>query len=316
MASTLDILPTVASLAGAALPERPIDGVDLSPALEGRETESPRDQFLFYYGGELRAVRAGKWKRVFEHRTRSYVGVEPGMDGLPGPYSFPTVPAALYDLEADPAETTDVSGEHPGVVARLEALAETAREALGDRLQGRKGAEVRPPGRRGFQRPESIEHLAVGASVSLAAAASPLYSAGGGGSLTDGILGSRDHQDGSWLGFSGEDLDAVIDLGRIQDFTVVALDCLQAQDAWIFFPRWVEAFGSIDGETWVALGRVEVAHERNREKESGWFEVVVAKEHGPMRYVRVRARNFGTLPDWHPGAGEGAWLFVDELMVE
>ncbi len=316
MASTLDILPTVASLAGAALPQLPIDGLDLWPALEGRESESPRDQFLFFYGGELRAVRAGKWKRVFEHRTRSYVGVEPGMDGLPGPYAFPTVPSALYDLRADPAETTDLADEYPDVVARLDALAETAREALGDRLRGRKGAEVRPPGRRRFQRPESMGHLAVGASVSLATAPDPLYPADGGGSLTDGVLGTRDHQDGFWLGFSGDDLEAEVDLGRIQDVRVVALDCLQAQGAWIFFPRWVEAFGSVDGETWAEIGRVDVPHERDGEKKSGRFEVAVGEEQGSMRYVRIRARNFGTLPDWHPGAGERAWLFVDELIVE
>lgn len=105
--------------------------------------------FWFYYGHELRGVREGRWKRVYEHRTRSYVGVEPGKDGYPGPYAFPTVPDALYDLERDVAETTDVSAEHPDIVARLDAIAEEARAALGDRLTGRVGAEERAPGRRG-----------------------------------------------------------------------------------------------------------------------------------------------------------------------
>jgi arylsulfatase len=316
MAATLDILPTVAAITGAALPERRIDGVNLLPALEGKVEESPRNQFLFYYGGELRGVREGKWKRVFEHRTRSYVGVEPGMDGLPGPYAFPTFPAALYDLEADPGETTDVAEANPEVVERLDALAEEAREALGDRLQGRTGSEVRPPGRRAFQRPETVAHLAVGASVTLATPADPFYPGEAGSSLTDGLLGTRDHHDGLWLGFSGDDLDAVVELGEARELTRLELDCLQSQGAWIFFPRWVEFQASADGEAWVDLGRVEVPQERGGEMRSGRFGVDVVTELGPVRLVRVRARNYGPLPDWHPGAGGDAWLFVDELIVD
>ena len=147
MASTLDVLPTLAAITGAALPPQPIDGVNILALLEGQPDANPRNVFWFYYAAELRGVREGRWKRVFEHRTRSYVGVEPGMDGLPGPYAQPTVPTALYDLENDIGETTDVSDLHPDVVRRLDEIAEVARATLGDRLTGREGAEVRAPGR-------------------------------------------------------------------------------------------------------------------------------------------------------------------------
>ena len=316
MAATLDILPTVAAVTGASLPALPIDGVDLMPALDGSGSEEPRTQLLFYYGGELRGVREGKWKRVFEHRTRSYVGVEPGRDGLPGPYAFPTVPAALYDLEEDIGETTDVSTQYPEVLARLDALAEEARERLGDRLQGRVGSEVRPPGRKSFERPETVAHLAVGADVTLRTTPSSLYSGDGGVSLTDGVLGTRDHHDGLWLGFLGQDLDATVDLGRTREFRRISLDCLRSQEAWIFYPVWVEVRVSVDGREWHRLGRVDVPGERSDEKESGRFGLAVPEGTGPARYVRVRARNRGLLPDWHPAAGEYAWLFVDEIVVE
>jgi arylsulfatase len=316
MASTLDILPTVAAVTGASLPVLPIDGVDLMPALDGNGSEEPRTQFLFYYGGELRGVREGRWKRVFEHRTRSYVGVEPGMDGLPGPYAFPTVPAALYDLEEDIGETTDVSHRYPEVVARLDALAEEARERLGDRLQGRVGSEVRPPGRKSFERPETVAHLAVGSSVTLGTTPSSLYAGEGGASLTDGVLGTRDHHDGLWLGFLGQDLDATVDLGRARELRRISLDCLRSQGAWIFYPVWVEVRVSANGREWQRLGRVDVPGERSDEKESGRFGLGVPEGTGPARYVRVRARNRGLLPDWHPAAGEYAWLFVDEVVVE
>jgi len=318
LASTLDILPTLAAITGAILPEETIDGVDIHPLLAGEESGSPRDTFLFYYGGELRGVREGKWKRVYEHRTRSYAGVEPGMDGLPGPYAFPTVPAALYDLEFDIGETTDVSGEHPDIVARLDALAEEARASLGDRLTGRQGSEVRPPGRRGFGRPEAIEHLAVGAQVTLSPPPSPQYPGAGVAGLCDGRLGTRDHRDGRWKGWSGENLEAVIDLGDPKQIASVAVDCLRAQASWIFLPRWVEVAISLDGVEWVPAGRVEVPLANNPVEDVERIGVEVPPDLVPdgVRFIRVHARNRGALPDWHPGAPEDAWLFVDEIVVE
>ncbi|MCK5652191.1 MAG: discoidin domain-containing protein, partial [Gemmatimonadetes bacterium] len=253
-----------------------------------------------------------------EHRTRSYVGVEPGMDGLPGPYAHPTVPTALYDLDNDVGETTDVSADHPDVVARLDALAEVARATLGDRLTGRVGSEVRPVGRRGFDRVARAEHLAVGATVTLTTPASSYYPGNGASILSDGVLGTRDHHDERWLGFSGDDLEAVVDLGAPRPVRRIGLDCLQNQVAWIFFPRWVEFAVSADGQRWETVGRVEVELEVDQATASRMVEAEVNSEmqSTPVRYVRVRARNLGTVPDWHPGAGGEAWLFVDEIVVE
>jgi arylsulfatase len=314
MASTIDILPTVAAISGAPLPEKPIDGVSLLPLLTGDASANPRNEFWFYYGGELRAVREGRWKRVYQHRTRSYVGVEPGMDGHPGPYASPTVPAALYDLDSDIGETTDVAATHPDIVARLDALAESARAALGDRLTNREGSEVRPPGRRGAERADTVSHVAVGATVTLTKPPSPNYPAQGPSSLTDGQLGTRDHQDGRWLGFEGDDMEAVIDLGKAMVLHRIGLDCLRAQVSWIFLPPLVEFAISPDGAAWHTVGRVASALEVAPVPETRM--VTVELPGSSARFVRVRARNVGRCPDWHPGAGGRAWLFADEVLVE
>jgi arylsulfatase A-like enzyme len=147
IASTIDLLPTIAGWTGAPLPKLPIDGLDLGPFLEGRSGESPRDHFFYYYEHGLRAVRKGRWKLIFPHKSRSYVGVEPRRDGLPGPYAEITTGLELYDLVEDIGETRDVAAAHPEVVAELRELAERAREELGDALTGRKGKGEREPGR-------------------------------------------------------------------------------------------------------------------------------------------------------------------------
>ena len=146
-AMTIDVLPTIAHLVGAPLPERPIDGLDMAPLLLGEAgARSPHDTLLFYYGTELRAIRSGRFKLVLPHRSQTLDGPA-GTGGQPGKYRPQDVPQALYDLVADIAETTDVAAAHPDVVTRLRAAAEKARDDLGDSLTNRTGRGVREPGR-------------------------------------------------------------------------------------------------------------------------------------------------------------------------
>ena len=144
MAGTIDVLPTVAALCGAALPERKIDGKDLGPLLRGEAgAKSPHESLLFYYGvHELQALRSGPWKLILPHAYRTMERV--GRDGLTGRHGVGQAGLELYDVERDPGETKNVASQEPAVLARLVALAEAAREALGDKLTGAPGRERRP----------------------------------------------------------------------------------------------------------------------------------------------------------------------------
>jgi arylsulfatase A-like enzyme len=145
-AMTIDLLPTIAHLVGARVPEN-IDGLDIRPLMFGESgAKSPHEALFFYWGNGLEAVRSGRWKMHFGHQYRSLDG-PPGSGGRPGKYQQLKIEPSLFDLKSDPNETTDVAAEHPDVVKRLEALAEKAREDLGDSLTKRKGEGVRPPGR-------------------------------------------------------------------------------------------------------------------------------------------------------------------------
>ena len=132
--STLDLLPTLAKLAGADLPDKPIDGQDVSPILFGEEGAKGRESFYFYQMDQLQCVRAGKWKLhlALESKKRNW-GKPEGK-----------VPAQLFDLDADVGESKDLAAKNPTVVKRLLAIAETAREELGD--GGRQGKGQRKAG--------------------------------------------------------------------------------------------------------------------------------------------------------------------------
>lgn len=147
IAASMDLLPTIAAAAGAPAPRNTIDGVSLLPLLEGRPGTNPRPHFFYYYGRELRAVRKDRWKLLLPHKSTSYAGQKAGENGFPGPTVQIQVGLALFDLVEDVGETRDVSAAHAEVVSELQALAETAREELGDTLTGRKGRGVREPGR-------------------------------------------------------------------------------------------------------------------------------------------------------------------------
>lgn len=155
LACTIDILPTFAALAGAAVPsDRIIDGKDIGPLLFGeRGAKCPHEAYYYYWNNGLEAIRSGPWKLHFPHAYRSLKG-QGGAGGKPAPYVERTTGLELYNLETDIGETTDAALEHGDVVARLEKLAEGAREDLGDTLTNRKGKNVREPGKLSSKRPQ------------------------------------------------------------------------------------------------------------------------------------------------------------------
>lgn len=164
---TIDLLPTLTSVAGGKLPDARIDGRDQTDLMLGKSDTSPHDSFFYYSGNELQAVRSGKWKLHFPHDYLTSAS-PPGRNGKPANfanlkpasitqsgirgiatrhgYEVKTIELSLFDLEADVGETRNVASEHPQVVARLTALADLMRADLGDELTGAKPAHARTAG--------------------------------------------------------------------------------------------------------------------------------------------------------------------------
>lgn len=145
LASTIDILPTAVALSGAPRPTKIIDGVDITPLLNGDSGPSPRRHFYYYFNGNsLNAVRRDDWKLMFAHSSTSFEAGIPGKDGVRGTEYQVEHPMALYDLSQDPGERSDVQTLYPEIMAELQQVAEIARADLGDDLTDRPGPGRRP----------------------------------------------------------------------------------------------------------------------------------------------------------------------------
>ncbi|MCK0136437.1 sulfatase [Arenibacter sp. S6351L] len=145
----IDILPTIAEITGARLPNLTIDGKSALSLLTGESQESPQEAYFFYYRiNELMGVRYGKWKMYFPHTYRTMDGQEPGKDGLPGEYRMVEMEEIeLYDVTTDISETNNVAEEYPEVVDQIKILANEMRHELGDSLLDLEGTKNREAGK-------------------------------------------------------------------------------------------------------------------------------------------------------------------------
>lgn len=151
------------------------------------------------------------------------------------------------------------------------------------------------------------EHLAVGASLQLAAPPSPKYALG---SLTDGRLAWGGFQDERWLGFEGVDLGATLDLGSARRVSGVSARLCHDPGSWILLPRRIRVEASVDGRDFEEAGVIEPVPGDRAEIRA--LALVFAPREA--RYLRVSALQ-RPLPPGHPGFGRPGWIFCDEIEV-
>ncbi|MEA1875877.1 MAG: GH92 family glycosyl hydrolase [Bacteroidota bacterium] len=140
------------------------------------------------------------------------------------------------------------------------------------------------------------------------------YSAGGQNALIDQVRGARDFRTGAWQGFEGIDLLVEVDLGFNQTIHRLGLNCFQDQSSWIFMPVEVIYEISMNGSDWEEIARV--ANDVDKGLQGAFIKEFRTDVWRTARYIRVSAESVGTCPAWHPGAGNNAWLFADELVIE
>jgi hypothetical protein len=143
----------------------------------------------------------------------------------------------------------------------------------------------------------------------------PQYTGGGELALLDGRRGDAHWRTGAWQGYQGQDFVATVDFGSVQQLTSAGAGFLQDQPSWILLPGDVVFEASIDGVDYRELGHA--THEVSDRREDAFVEnFEVEFEPVEVRFLRVRAQNYGPLPEWHAGAGGESFLFVDEIFSD
>jgi len=141
------------------------------------------------------------------------------------------------------------------------------------------------------------------------------YEASGKTALIDGHRGTTSFIDGYWQGWQGNDMEIVIDLGKITEIHKISSSFLQSSDIWIFQPKEVHYYISND-----SLNFTEVAKFNyqliNEDLRAFIKEYTIDFDIKKARFIKVVAENIRNNPEWHYAKGGSSWLFCDEIIIE
>lgn len=154
-------------------------------------------------------------------------------------------------------------------------------------------------------------HKAAGKKIMLKNQPNEKYKGGGNGSIINGVFGSNDrYGDAEWLGFEGENCEVIIDFGKKTEIENFAFRNFNGEGQWIYLPKSITLFISSDGEKFVEIHKLNV--KKTNEKVVTTSVNLYPKE---TRYLKIIFENYGIIPQGNQGAGNAAWLFVDEIVV-
>ena len=267
----------------------PIEGKSLRNIIE-KESAPSNHEFLIWKQGIRWAIRKDEWKLLgFPNDPTDKMSIDPSADLL-----------FLSNIERDPSEQINFAFDYPEIKDTL----------LSEYLNWKYATIDDVP-----ILAKNITSKALGANIELASHPNPKYIGGGSNSLIDEKCGSRYFNDGRWLGFQTDDLEATIDLKESTDIQSIQIGLLQDASSWIFYPTSIRvAFSNnaIDFSEEVEITLEEMI-DMNKKKIK---RVDILLNETYVRFIKVKIKNRGTCPDWHPNKGGKAWLFIDEITVQ
>jgi predicted alpha-1,2-mannosidase len=160
-----------------------------------------------------------------------------------------------------------------------------------------------------------IVKIPEGRTIEIRSEYNPQYTAGGDKGLIDYLRGPVDFRTGYWQGYQNTDFEAVVNLEKAETVSKLALGCLQDARSWIWMPVYVEFYTSKNGKKWKYAGKV-VNDISDEDMQAQIKDFTLKIKPVKTRFVKVFAKNYGTIPDWHPGAGGKAFIFTDEMIIE
>ncbi|HMJ45847.1 MAG TPA: family 20 glycosylhydrolase [Ferruginibacter sp.] len=156
---------------------------------------------------------------------------------------------------------------------------------------------------------------ATGKKITLTTPASQKYPGDGAFTLVNAVQNQKGmSKTTEFLGFLGDDMEAIIDLGKETEFKTITVNTLTHTGSWIYPPKSFNLLTSNDGINFTQAEDLAVSVEplQGRKTRMSNFKEGSYK----ARYIKVIAKNYGIIPADKPGAGTPAWMFVDEIEVE
>ena len=132
--------------------------------------------------------------------------------------------------------------------------------------------------------------------------------------LVNGVKGAHNYKNGDWAGWHRKPFEAVIDMGGKCAYSTVSISALIEKGDFIFNPLCLCVAVSEDGTTYTEVAKAEYPIESKADP-NGIKEYSVSFPETSARFVKVFAKTLEALPEWHPGAGHGGFLFIDEIVV-
>ncbi|PWD99807.1 sulfatase-like hydrolase/transferase [Marinilabilia rubra] len=288
MAVNVDWFPTILDLCEIPNQYDP-EGKTLLPYLKGEKEGTPHDQFIWKNGISW-AIREGNWKLIGNPQDPvNPKSMDPNKDSY-----------FLANMELDSTEQTNFASKHPEIVDKL----------IKEYLKWEFASKDDLPLKR-----EKIEHLGKGKRVDIEFDPDPKYEGDGPQMLVDGQTGTRSFKDGLWMGFHGDDMVAIVDLGEIKPISEVSVGSLHDPGSWIFALKGLSVSFSKDGKTFTPISTKETGDLEDLNRPS-ILRTAIQFDDTDARFIKVTAVNIGKCPAWHQASGSKAYLFVDEIAVK
>lgn len=137
------------------------------------------------------------------------------------------------------------------------------------------------------------------------------YMGDGAFTLVNGIQNTRGRmRDAEFIGYSGKDVEVIINLGKNENISSVALHAFESRASWIYAPAKMEVYTSIDGKDFQLLGS-STAFINNRDGNG----ILQINSNANVQWVKLIIKNYGKIASGNNGAGNNAWMFLDEIEI-
>ncbi|MBT4409132.1 MAG: sulfatase-like hydrolase/transferase [Bacteroidetes bacterium] len=281
-----DWFPTIAEVCGIDNIPSTIEGHSLLPVISNQEAQ--HESFHWKLGKQW-AVRKGKWKLLGN----------PNDPSGKFPINGEKDQLFLVNLDNDQSEQYNLAEQHPQIVHELIDLYMKWEYANKNDIP---------------ETMTSIQNIAAGANITISPAPNSKYSGEGPQTLINELRGSVNFNDKQWLGFEGTDVVCQIDLQNSIHVNSISIRILHDAGSWIFLPKSVQVAAGINIKTMENVGIIETPTDLF--KQDFLFKEYILPVNQKTQYFNIKLNSLIQCPDWHPGKGGKAWLFIDEIIIQ